>query len=312
MSLVIRHNGKFVAVFRQGAFTANYPCINTSFCNPFDVTAYPGKYLLEVWGAEGSSIDNKKGGKGGYSRGILNLDSKTQLFINIGGKGQFFGNHSNIPSSNGGGGSYFEDRVNSELVLFYGSGGGATDIRVFANELDKRIIVSGGGGAAGKIKFYNGTSRSYSGGSGGGLVGEDGEGKSNNLGLGGTQNEPIIQRNPGKFGKGGMRGGGGGFFGGSGSYEGNGCGGGSGFVYNMSNSYIKGLSSNFFLTEAETLTGNASIPGVNGKEIIGRSGSGAAKITILVPYQSYVFLITFKKQFHFRFSLLFTLFSINK
>ena len=247
MSLIVRRSGRVVAYVREGAFSSTYPCKDTTFCPEFEVTAYPGEYLLELWGAEGSTVDQAKGGKGGYSKGVLTLTSRHKLFINIGGAGRFVSGETEPRTSNNGGGpSYYEDRVSWELTLFYGSGGGATDIRALENTLDKRIIVAGGGGSAGKMRLYDGTIHNHYGGAGGGTIGQDGESDTIYPGTGGGQTETTSTTNPGSFGMGGDRGGGGGFFGGNGAFDGNGCGGGSGFVYTEENSYITGLSSEFF------------------------------------------------------------------
>ena len=54
----------------------------------------PGKYKLEVWGAEGGgrrlsgNSASGLGGYGGYSTGILTLKTKTTLLIYVGGYGQ--------------------------------------------------------------------------------------------------------------------------------------------------------------------------------------------------------------------------------
>ena len=72
----------------------------------------PGKYKLEVWGAEGGgsrlSRDSASGlgGLGGYATGILTLRKKTRLYIYVGGHG--LSSTSGIASGgwNGGGSGY--------------------------------------------------------------------------------------------------------------------------------------------------------------------------------------------------------------
>ena len=157
MTLVICRNLKLISVLREGIFSAAYPCKNTTYCHPYHVIAYPGKYLLEVWGAEGSKVFQKDGGKGGYSRGILTLNHRVNMFIHIGGKGEFHLNETiRRPSNNGGGTSHFEDRKNENLTLWYGSGGGGTDIRLKYDDLQYRVIVAGGGGSAGAYDHLTG------------------------------------------------------------------------------------------------------------------------------------------------------------
>ena len=303
MSLIVRRSGRVVAFVREGAFSSTYPCKDTTFCPAFEVTAYPGEYLLELWGAEGSTVDNAKGGRGGYSNGTLTLTSRHKLFINIGGAGRFVSNETKPRESNNGGGpSFYYDGYSRQLTLFYGSGGGATDIRALENTHEKRIIVAGGGGSAGKMQLYDGAIYNYNGGAGGGTIGQDGDSDtiySLYTGVGGGQTETTSTTNPGSFGMGGNRGGGGGFFGGSGSFFGNGCGGGSGFIYHEENSYITGLSSEFFLRDFENKQGTTDFPSIDGKEIRGNTGNGAVRITILKQYISYVFLCTNKASFSF-------------
>ena len=114
------------------------------------IVLYPGKYQLEAWGAQGANLptshnpysgsDRGVGGLGGYSSGILSIDTVTTLYIVVGGKG--------IENSGGynGGGSGF---------VAGGGGGGATHIATIPGTLstlktniDTLLIVAGGGGGA--------------------------------------------------------------------------------------------------------------------------------------------------------------------
>ena len=287
MTLVICRNRKLISVLREGIFSTAYPCKNTTYCQPYQIIAYPGKYLLEVWGAEGSTVFNKSGGKGGYSRGILTLDQRVNMFVHIGGKGEFRGNETvNRPSNNGGGKSHFEDREWQSLVLWYGSGGGATDIRLKYDENQYRLIVAGGGGtAAAYYSYQSGAKSSGYGGFGGGLAGGDGEEDPTYEGYGGSGGTQTDSMGPirGTLGKGGSRGAGGGFWGGSGSYYGQGTGGGSGFVFTEPVDNIS-LSSLYYLTDAQTISGNETFPSLRGTEEKGHRGNGAVRITILEKY----------------------------
>lgn len=124
----------------------------------------PGKYVIEVWGAQGASYKDtnsniiEKGGRGGYSKGMINLNNDTELFIFL---GSTFG-------YNGGGKSGKGSKC--PLGGNSGNGGGASDVRTIDGEwnssesLKSRIIVAGGGGGfAGpsscrykEVKGYNG------------------------------------------------------------------------------------------------------------------------------------------------------------
>ncbi|EAY12016.1 glycine-rich cell wall structural protein, putative [Trichomonas vaginalis G3] len=101
-----------------------------------------GKYKLQVWGAQGGG---DRGGRGGYSEGILDLRSETNVYINVGGPGYAARNEIALGGFNGGGST----ESNSEYGRIGCSGGGGTDIRVIENDPTKRIIVAGGGGGQG-------------------------------------------------------------------------------------------------------------------------------------------------------------------
>lgn len=110
----------------------------------------PGTYTLEAWGAQGgtspSAMSGKTGGKGGYSKGTLQLDKTATLYIGVGGQGKTF---------NGGGTGYGSGA----------NGGGATHIATADGELaslsnnkNSILLVAGAGGG----------SQSRGGGAGGG------------------------------------------------------------------------------------------------------------------------------------------------
>ena len=183
------------------------------------ITLNPGKYKLEVWGAQGGN-----GGLGGYSSGQIDIIVETKVYIYVGGAGSY-----GVGGWNGGGGT--------STGGSYG-GGGATDIRENSN-LSTRIIVAGGGGGMGHSSGY--------GGAGGGLIGGTGSGSgSYGEAYGGTQtsggatssNRGSFYSTNGSFGQGGIGfgnsggGGGGGWYGGGGATHGGGAGG-SGYVGNL-------------------------------------------------------------------------------
>jgi len=113
------------------------------------VTLQPGTYTLECWGADGGNNNaapnyNLSGGKGGYSRGVLNVTTATTYYIYIGGRGVSKTSGSDYTSAaggwNGGGNS---GRTSTSGIQYGGSGGGGgTDIRTTENTTySNRIIV---------------------------------------------------------------------------------------------------------------------------------------------------------------------------
>lgn len=266
-----------------------------------------GYYKLEVWGVQGGIggfSEQAVAGRGGYSSGVIYLNSFDKLYIYVGGTGtgqisNISGNNVNLGGFNGGGNNYNTSGQAS-------SGGGASDIRINNDSLYSRVIVAGGGGGNGF------GSDSAVGGAGGGLNGFDGTGYSswNKIGKGGTQGAGGINSSsagnqgfvssPGTFGQGGIGvgnshgggSGGGGFYGGGGGAVAGG-GGGSGFVYtessynnwlslNESDASKYLLSSDYYLLDAKMIDGNSSMPNYdNTLTMVGNSGNGYVKITFL-------------------------------
>lgn len=227
---------------------------------------------LEVWGAQGGTGGNNtlygtEGGKGGYSVGYKILNVNDVLYIYVGGMGATAG----AAGVNGAGGYNGGGLSIGVATATYrcGSGGGATDIRLTggawdnATSLNSRIIVAGGGGGGGCV------SSTRPGGEGGGASGVT----PTSGGAGGSQSGGGATG--GTLGKGGdasanrYGGGGGGYYGGgTSSTVQRGGGGGSG--------YIGGV------LEAETTVGNTSIPSPSGGTETGHTGSGYARITIIL------------------------------
>ena len=134
------------------------------------VAPVAGTYTMECWGASGGGSmtegvlnrPNNSAGKGGYTRGNLNINSlTTSFYIYVGGKGgdaTLSGSRANAGAGGwNGGGAGADDSSDDEAD---GGGGGATDIRINYNatptnftSLKSRIMVAGGGGGAG----YGGT-----------------------------------------------------------------------------------------------------------------------------------------------------------
>ena len=240
-----------------------------------------GIYKLECWGAQGGYRSGDiYGGYGGYSVGTLTLTASTQLFIYSGGSGNTGGASGGF---NGGG------KRDS-----YNGGGGASDIRIGQDSLYARAIVAGGGGSCGGSPKAGGcgggetgetASSGYGSGGGGGTQTAGGLGGSNNSGIFGVGGEGLYRSS----GHGGA--GGGGWYGGGGTYpdssgdDDKGGGGGSGYVYTSATAanYPTGclLNSAHYLTEAQTIAGNASMPSTDGSTETGHSGNGHARITVI-------------------------------
>lgn len=262
------------------------------------VTLAPGKYILETWGAQGGAgAYSSAGGKGGYSVGTITLDEVTTLYVNVGGAGSTGSSSTTYEGGwNGGGQSYY----------YAGSGGGATDISLkgtvntttwnSTDHLYSRIIVAGGGGGT---QRYSTSYTGGQGGYGGGLTGGSATCGSNwgytNSQTGGSQTAGGYGNYLGSFGYGYQSyggyqyvgGAGGGWYGGAaGTREGYGGSGGSGYVYtaDTKSNYPSGclLSSDYYLTDAQTVGGNESFVNVAGSGYEdGHSGNGAAKITVV-------------------------------
>ena len=165
-----------------------------------------GYYRIQCWGADGGySVGNgsrkANGGTGGYTSGIIYLEKGEKIYIYVGGHGEDATVGKDSQNGYNGGGLGTWDHEDDETA---GAGGGATDIRLIANEwndfesLKSRIMVAAGGGGA---------SWETEGGAGGGLegltnrkisvpgtqtsgykfgIGQDGYGTGKNDGVGGA------------------------------------------------------------------------------------------------------------------------------
>ena len=176
---------------KKNQYILSYPCGSSSTCSNYFADFPPGTYLIELFGASGgaktedwistaSSSDQNtclyqnnityfpgnticqkiesSPGAGGYTSGILNLQSKTRVYIAIGGQGSYETGSSSTCSDgpkggyNGGGDACLYQSGSA-------SGGGAT-----------RIIVAGGGGGSDNcFKWEYSADDDGSGGAGGGL-----------------------------------------------------------------------------------------------------------------------------------------------
>ena len=140
---------------------------------PIQIVLRQGKYKFEAYGASGgtdtghdttaklidgtgcieqSIVDDFGGnsncnllsstsGAGGYISGNISFTFPVKLFLHIGGQGTF-GPQIQQGGYNGGGSTIFHQ------TLYAGSGGGATDFRLFSDTLYHRILVAGGGGGS--------------------------------------------------------------------------------------------------------------------------------------------------------------------
>ena len=201
-----------------------------------------GYYKLEVWGAQGASVSSYIGGYGGYSSGIMHLNSNTDLYINIGGMGVAQTSSVSTGTSyaggyNGGGHGY---NKGSDGSLRTGGGGGASHIAIVSGTLsslsgygntggenisNEILIVAGGGASA-----YGYGSKWWNGNSGGGMTG----------GYSFDQSYAATQTTGYQFGQAGSSfgtganyaGAGGGWYGGVSAWGEVGAGGGSGYIRN--------------------------------------------------------------------------------
>lgn len=256
-----------------------------------------GIYTLECWGAQGGSAPSGggTGGKGGYSVGTLQLTSATTVYIYVGGQGEGRINAGACAGGFNGGGRSYATTTN----YYNGSGGGASDIRIGQDSLYARVIVAGGGGGFGRYNSSYILDGGYGGGSTGGTGGQStdataqpGEGGTQTKGgdsLNGTKKNSTTYGTLSGFGVGGgaisgntayrIAGGGGGWYGGGYAMRA-GAGGGSGFVWTGSNApsgYL--LGSAYYLSNASTTAGNASMPSTSGETETGHAGNGFIRIT---------------------------------
>lgn len=227
-----------------------------------------GDYKIELWGAQGgtavgnysSTTLTARGGYGSYTEGVITLKSERDLYIYVGGAGSAStkGVVSEVSGGYNGGGSTIGQECCPAGGRSFGSGGGATDVRLSGgswdnfNSLKSRIMVAAGGG--GGYAGPHDVQATNLGGNAGGLTGYDGTQSGTSIdnyycfGKGGTQTEggritsncrsassSIHNLLTGYFGQGGQNknaasAGGGGYYGGSRSNHIASAGGGSSFI----------------------------------------------------------------------------------
>ena len=169
-------------------YTVNYPCELNYSCTNYKAIFPPGIYQIELYGASsgykyitsakkedlsgckhdpelisefGGNVEceniTSMGGAGGYTSGILTLKEKTNVYIAIGGMGEYTSKPEYNPQGgyNGGGsGGCYYNQANVDMSGA-ASGGGATDVRLLKNDLFHRVIVSGGGGGSDNCNLNN-------------------------------------------------------------------------------------------------------------------------------------------------------------
>ena len=256
----------------------------------------PGIYKLETWGAQGGSIENFRGGYGGYSSGNIKLSKNSVIYVVIGGMGiGATGSGQDLIGGYNGGG---EVKKNININHINGSGGGATHMAIISGLLselnekkDNILIVAGGGGGARNQSNHSTAARWGNGGDGGGYLGV---GPTSSFGsidnsftvvasLAGTQNSGYA------FGHGewctGNSGGGSGYYGGYGGcripYTGSG-GGGSGYIGNTS-LYNKTMYCYNCETSSEesAKTISTTCTSESPTENCSKQGNGYARITLI-------------------------------
>lgn len=262
------------------------------------ITLPKGQYQLECWGAQGGNGTNntsQPGGKGGYSKGIITLNKKTNLYLYTGGQGLNGTTYNSNGATTTGG---FNGGGSTTSINNRGSGGGGTDIRIAVDSLYARVLVAGGGsGSSGYT--------SLAGFAGGGISGktynnQDSSNGGSWYGGGGSQTQGGAANTSysnyttaGSFGQGGNynsgsntyygSGGGGGWYGGGGAIGVGG--GGSGYMYTSSSAsyYPSGclLNSSYYLTNATILAGNAAFISPTGTSETGHAGNGYIRITVI-------------------------------
>ena len=254
------------------------------------VAPVTGVYKLETWGAQGGNIYGN-GGYGGYSLGLLSIQAKDILFINVGNQSQ------NLDSTYNGGGKGY---VNNTWNYQFSPGGGATSVASYSGLLEtlsdkiESIIVVAGGGAGGAS--YE--SVKIDGGSAGGFIGNSGSYRRQsskftvyNLSTGGTQtsggkNAGKTQTINSTFGKVSGYSGGSGLYGGGSSATTDGCvysaAGGSGYIGNSllteKTMYCYNCKES---NEESTKTISTTCANETPTENCSKKGNGYARITLI-------------------------------
>ncbi len=285
----------------SGLYTVK-PLILDYTGSPQEVTLHPGTYVIECWGAQGSSGYGNLGigGYGGYTKGTIELLSSRTFYVFVGGVKP-----------------YVWDMVNTGDNVG-NNGGEASDIRLVkgsrygSESLLSRIMVAPGGGGGGSYETSKGGG-AITGAHAGGLTGSSGNmlrvamGFEHTPPTGGTQNSGgnaaigtsqywMLSGVFGRGGRGYIGGGGDGYYGGGGGsynhYVASSGGGGSAFISGHAGCNAVNASgthtgqpnhySGMVFTETVMIAGNASMPNPRGTgNITGNSGNGFVQISRL-------------------------------
>ena len=138
----------------------------------------PGKYQVEVWGAQGGGSETRKeytGGRGGYVKANLDVDNNMVLNITVGGKGKDGVDANNESAIVNGVKQYVDNKYvrggfnggGNASGIGGAGGGGASDIRIGGTSPKNRVIVAGGGGGS---NFESGNSSKVAQRAGGGAI----------------------------------------------------------------------------------------------------------------------------------------------
>jgi hypothetical protein len=255
--------------------------------------------FFEVWGAQGGTVENYRGGYGGYVTGNYVLTSLAPFYIYVGQQGQACDGTIAIQAWrnawNGGGKCY------RSANWYSGSGGGGTDIRTTINSTYQNRIIVAGAGSGGLTGVYfvganseaNGRQRNTSEGCYGFGATRTGAGNSKGVacncevGAGTTKFPPTsgLLGIGGDAGFGGgdcdsASGGGGGYYGGGGGGSGQGGtsgGGGSNYAQNTviaNATFQNGVRAGHGMVKI-TYSGVAT--GIESRKIVAGGGGGTAK-----------------------------------
>ena len=263
-----------------------------------------GTYKIETWGAQGGSgiwsTNVSYGGNGGYSSGIIRFSKNTNIYINVGGRGDdgYMPSSQSSPQTTSNGG-YNGGGTGSNVYPSYdygnGGGGGATHVALVSGQLStlennlKNLLIVSGGGGGGNLSCGSGSYYRYNGGHAGGYIGCNGSAWPNYvLGIGGSQEPNLSLTYKGTFGIGGNgdseggSGGGGGYYGGSGSGPWASAGGGSGYIGNSllteKSMYCYNCTES---TEESTKTISTTCVNSTPTENCAKQGNGYARITLI-------------------------------
>ena len=147
------------AVWDQDVWEYDYHPYPQDFSAPF-----PGRYKLEVWGAQGEGagigVNESIGSFGAYATGEVTLAVDERLYVYTGGTGNGKDSTSSDQGYNGGGLCW---GYLSTWGTSYASGGGATDIRTTMNDSYSDRIIVAAGGAGNTYAQSNGADYGYGG-----------------------------------------------------------------------------------------------------------------------------------------------------